>query len=331
MKKKPSTKTDPRQEQLELYTTSKLNDLIQQGTSPSTLRAYRQDQIRFWAYTQKQFGLDEHYPVDIKIIMAFVLDHMEGNHVQKLKISTIKRYISSVGIVHQEKGYPSPALHPQVKLLVKRARRAYKNQQPVQKVAATKSIVQKLIDTCDHTLHGIRDKALILVGFGAGGRRREELANLDVSDIKALANGNYMLCIRASKTDQEAEGREVPVTGSAARALKCWLAKSGITHGRVFRGIKRNDELLPSITGRTICRVVQKAAEDAGFDPSEFGAHSLRAGFMTEAVKHKVPLLEAMELSGHKTLAVAQRYYRSADLENNRAANLLDNQIDIEE
>lgn len=331
MKKKPSTNADLRHEQLELYTTSKLQELIQQGTSPSTLRAYREDQIRFWAYTKQQFDLDEHYPVDIKIIMAFVLDHMEGNHVQKLKISTIKRYISSVGIVHQEKGYPSPALHPQVKLLVKRARRAYKNQQPVQKVAATKSIIQQLIETCDHTLHGIRDKALILVGFGAGGRRRDELVRLDVQDVKALPNGHYMLSLRSSKTDQEGEGREVPVTGSAAKALKYWLSQSGITEGKLFRGIKRNGELLPFITGRTICRVVQKAAEQAGFDPSVFGAHSLRAGFMTEAVKHNVPLLEAMELSGHKTLAVAQRYYRSADLENNRAANLLDTQSDNKE
>ena len=331
MKNKKPVKAYSPEAQLELYTASKLSELIVQGTSPSTLRAYKEDQVRFWAYAKKQFGLEENYPVDIKIIMAFVLDHIEGKDVQKLKISTIKRYLSSVGIAHQEKGHPSPALHPQVKLLIKRARRAYKNQQPIQKVAATKNIVQQLIDTCDHSLHGIRNKALILVGFGAGGRRRAELASFEVQDVKALPNGHYMLRIRSSKTDQEGEGSEVPVTGSPARALKYWLMKSGITEGKLFRGIKRNGELLPFITGRTICRVVQKAAEQAGFDPTLFGAHSLRAGFMTEAVKHKVPLLEAMELSGHKTLAVAQRYYRSADLENNRAANLLDTPLDIEE
>ena len=316
---------------LDQITKSKLKELIQQGTSKSTLRAYKEDRIRFWNYTKTKFNIDEQYPIDIKIIIAFILDHLEGDDVQQLKIVTIKRYLASLAVIQQEHGYPSPMTHPQVRLLVKRARRAYKNQQPVQKVAATRDVIQALINTCDHSLHGIRNKALILVGFGAGGRRREELAGLEVNDIKDTGDGNYLIKIRSSKTDQGGDGHDVPVTGSAARALTYWLQSSGITQGKVFRGIKRNGELLPSINGRTICRVVQKAAAKAGLDPKLFGAHSLRAGFMTEAVKHNVPLLEAMELSGHKTLMVAQKYYRSAELQNNRAANLLDQNDDHKE
>ena len=324
MTKKKTTHQSTQSNLLDDFTTSKISALIEQGTAPSTLREYKEDRTRFWRYAEKHFGIDEHYPIDIKIIIAFILDHLEGEQVQLLKISTIKRYLSSIAIAQQEEGYLSPVSHPKVKLLIKRARRAYKNQQPVQKLAATRAIIQQLIDTCDHTLHGIRNRALILVGFGAGGRRRDELTKLNIQDVKDGEDGNYLLHIRTSKTDQEAEGHDVPVTGSAARALKYWIQTSGVTKGKLFRGIKRNGELLPDISGRTICRVVQKTAEQAGFDPSLFGSHSLRAGFMTEAVKHNVPLLEAMELSGHHTVEVAQRYYRSADIQNNRAANLLD-------
>ena len=280
MPKKKHSKKKPA-DTLDQFTKTKIGILIQEGTSPSTLRAYKEDRDRFWKYVEKQFGLEEHYPVDIKIILAFILDHLEGEQVQKLKISTIKRYLSSLAIAHQELGYTSPVTHPQVKLTIKRARRAFKNQQPVQKLAATTDIIRELVATCDDTLHGIRNRALILVGFGAGGRRRDELASLDMEDVKPSSDGNYMIHIRSSKTDQEGEGFTVPVTGSSASALKAWLDASGITEGKVFRGIKRNGDLMPNISGRTICRIVQKAADYAGFNSSLFGAHSLRAGFIT--------------------------------------------------
>lgn len=311
-------------DELDQFTKSKISELVEQGTAKSTLRAYKQDRERFWRWAKQHHDLDEGYPVPIEVIIAFILEHLEGNGVTKLKVSTIKRYLSSLAIAHQERGFASPVSHPKIKLLIRRARRAYKNQQPVQKLAATAEIIDRMVATCDNTLHGIRNRALILVGFSAGGRRRAELSELDVDDVMDNGNGTYLLKVRSSKTDQEGEGHFVPVTGRAANALSDWVSASGIHTGRLFRGIKRNGELMPDISGTTICRVVQKAAAMAGLDEKQFGAHSLRAGFMTEAVKHNVPMLEAMELSGHKTLIIAQRYYRNDNVQKNRAANLLD-------
>jgi len=114
----------------------------------------------------------------------------------------------------------------------------------------------------------------------------------------------------------------VPLVGEPASALRAWLTASGITEGLVFRGIRRNGSLNSAITGKTIGEIVQKRARLAGFDAAAFGGHSLRAGFLTEAVNQGVPLLQAMQFTGHKTLAVAQGYYRHAELQQDRAARL---------
>ena len=148
-----------------------------------------------------------------------------------------------------------------------------------------------------------------------------ELAKLQVTDLTPTEDG-YLVHIRKSKTDQDGEGFTVPLVETPARALHAWLTASGIKSGFVFRGIRSNGTLNTNIAGRTICRIVQKRAELAGFEGAAFGGHSLRAGFLTEAVNQGVPLLQAMQFTGHKTVDVAQGYYRNAELAQDRAARL---------
>lgn len=302
--------------------TEKMKKLIDAGISESTKRAYRGDVRRFWQWAKKTHSLPEHYPVNVNIMMNFLFDHLEGKHGKKLKIVTLKRYLTSLSVEHLQQGFPSILANPQIKLTLRRARRALPDQQPHQKVAATADILRALVSTCDDSLRGIRDMAIMLLGFSAGGRRRDELASLTMNDIQKTDDG-YLITITRSKTDQKGKGLTLPVNGEAAQALSTWLMKSGIREGHVFRGIRNNGGLNHHISGRSICRIIQRAAEKAGFDARQFGGHSLRAGFMTEAVTQNVPLPEAMVLSGHKTLEVAQAYYRDGDIKRNRANNLL--------
>lgn len=126
-----------------------------------------------------------------------------------------------------------------------------------------------------------------------------------------------------SKTDQQGKGQEVPILGEAAFALAAWLVKSGIRTGKLFRGIRRNGQLNESLAGRTINRVVKRRTQLAGIDPNLFGAHSLRSGFITESGRRGAALGDAMALSGHKTTAIAQGYYREGELMRNPTAHLM--------
>lgn len=298
-----------------------LDAIVEQGTSPSTRRAYREDTRRFWDWAKDELGIEESYPIHISVILQYILSHLPAEGKKGLKVTTIRRYISSLSVAHQEHGVASTTRDPKVGFVLKRAKRALK-QKPHKKAAATVEILRALVATCDHSLRGTRDRAILLVGFAAGGRRRAELAALQVSDLTKVKDG-YLICIGRSKNDQDGDGHTVPVFGEAARALSRWLVKSGIREGFVFRGVRRNDQLNGHIHPRTINRIVKRCARNARLNPKEFGAHSLRSGFLTEAVDQGVQLRDAMQLSGHKTEAVAQGYYRNKELARNRATDLL--------
>lgn len=169
----------------------------------------------------------------------------------------------------------------------------------------------------------MQDRAILLVGFASGGRRRAELANLYAEDLRKV-EGGYLIRLRHSKTDQLGKGQEVPILGAAAQAVTAWLVKSGIRTGKLFRGIRRSGQLNDGLAGRTVNRIVKRRATLAGIDPALFGAHSLRSGFITESGRRGSALGDAMALSGHRTTAVAQGYYREGELMRNPAAHMLD-------
>jgi len=315
--------------------------LIQAGTSASTRRAYARDVRYFWAWAHTALSLPEHYPVAVETVIHFVLDHVNGptsdtdhaliatGHKQRpgpLKLSTLDRYLASLAVAHQARGVESPARNPKVRLLLRRARAARAHEPPHKKAAITRAILEQLLATCDDALAGVRDRALLLVGFAAGGRRRSELAALAVRDLRRIDDG-FILTIRRSKTDQVGHGLEVPVLGRAAVALSAWLVQSGVREGKLFRGIRAQGGLYSGLTGKSISCIVKRRVKLAGLDPDRFGGHSLRAGFITEAARHGAPLGDAMTLSGHRCVTVASGYYREAALLENPTAHLLNNSV----
>ena len=174
-----------------------------------------------------------------------------------MKITTLRRYLASLSIAHQERGLASPTLSPNVKILLRRARQANATQTTTKKAAITRDILSALLETCDDSLTGVRDRALLLLGFTSGGRRRDEIAHLCVEDLSKV-DGGYLLKLRKSKTDQGGNGFEVPILGQSATALKAWLVQSGLRSGALLRGIHNNGKLNDSISGRTINRIVKR-------------------------------------------------------------------------
>jgi hypothetical protein len=125
--------------------------------------------------------------------------------------------------------------------------------------------------------------------------------------------------IRRSKTDQEGHGQVIAivrgVTACPVKAVKAWLAASGITEGPLFRPVAMGGRLSAErLTGKSVCTIVQAYAGLIGLDPAAFGAHSLRAGFLTSAARRGASVFKMRDVSRHRSMDVLQSYVRDADL-----------------
>ena len=177
-------------------------------------------------------------------------------------------------------------------------------------------------------LQGIRDSALLLVGF-AGALRRSELVGLDVADV-IPADGGTILTLRRSKTDQEGAGRQVGIPYGShretcpVRSLHRWLEIAELEEGPIFRPIDRHGSVGSTrLSDRSVALIVQRAAKKAGLDPGLFAGHSLRAGLATAAAAAGVSEHDIARTTGHKSVAVLRRYVRTATVfERNAAASV---------
>ena len=267
-----------------------LDAILQAGTAKSTRRAYARDVSYFWAWAQLALQQDEHYPVSEEVVTQFIVDHLgytpihvEQQLLQKglrrkagpLKVSTLRRMLSSLSVAHSQHGAPTPTTSSQLKLLLRRAQQLQAGQHKRQMRAITKDILEALINTCDDTHHGTRDKAILLVGFSTGGRRRSELVNIQMNDLQMIPEG-YLLTLRKTKTDQKGKGLTVPIVTRAATALTEWLMQSGIRDGCLFRGIRGLASLNQCICGDSINSMIKRRIEQIGLDSTDFGAHYVR-------------------------------------------------------
>jgi integrase len=311
--------------------------VLEAGTSGSTKRVYRSHLNHFWMWANEALGLEESYPVETDVIVRFIADHLgkmdpviekrliergAKNRPGPLSLSTVKVRLVVLGMAHRSRDLESPCSHKMIrKLLTSAARNPAL--QPKGKMAITTDILKKLLRTCGTDIRGVRDRAILLTGFSSGGRRRSELAAFEYRHLRKV-EGGYILKIARSKTDQAGVGHDVPVLGAAAKAVERWLRISKIKDGKLFRSIGRDGSLLQSICDRQINRIVKKRLNMIGIDSAEFGAHSLRSGFVTSAARDGVSLPMIMEMTGHKTLAIAARYVRPGEIINNPAARLVD-------
>ncbi len=182
--------------------------------------------------------------------------------------------------------------------------------------------IQKLVATCADDLVGLRDRALVLVGF-AGALRRSELCAIEVEHI-IWKPRSLELLIPRPKTDAEAEGTRIGIPRGKAeetcpvRALKAWLLNAGIELGPVFRAITRHGTVRGSaLSGEAVRLIVLKRAKLAGVKGSPLeplSPHGLRAGFVTAAYRNNIPDEEIMGHTRHRSLTVVRSYVRRSKL-----------------
>lgn len=279
---------------------------LEAASSSNTRRAYKSDWGDFCAWCERsgETALPA-TPIGIASYLAQLAD-------RGIKASTIQRRIAALRAVHLAAGLEPPTNAEGVKATMRGIRRA-KGTRPNKKKPATSEILQRLTGLFPDTLTGIRDRALVLLGFAAA-LRRSELVALHISDLERRPKG-VLLHIGRSKTDQEGHGEHIPVPrGSALRpvdALEAWLSASGIADGPIFRGIDRHGRVgKVALSDRSVASIIKKVCGVAGLEASAFSGHSLRAGFVTSSLDRGVDYFKIMGITRHVKVDTLKEYDR---------------------
>lgn len=252
----------------------------------------------------------EPMPADPLTVAAYVAHLADTGR----KPATIDLHVAAIAAAHRAGGFHNPAASEAVKATIRGARRALGTRQ-TRKAPATAETLRKMLRKIPDGPAGLRDRALILLGFAAA-LRRSELVALDVTDLERVPDG-IIVHVRRSKTDQEGAGQEIAVPRGAklkpCEALDAWLKAAGITSGPVFRSVgKAGAVSAERLTDRSVADIVKRHAAAAGLDASLFSGHSLRAGFVTSALAAGADVLKVMHVTRHTAVTTLQKYDRRA-------------------
>lgn len=298
-----------------------LNNL-KSSKANNTLRAYKSDFKDFGAFCAKH-GLNS-LPSEPKIVSLYLT-----NLSKNLKISTLKRRLVSIGMVHKLKGHYLDTKHPIIVENLMGIRRVkgsiQKGKKPIL-INHLKSIINVINKQKIDDIKKLRDKSIILVGF-AGGFRRTELISIDHEDLEFVAEG-LKITIKKSKTDKFGEGmiKGLPYfineTYCPIVNLKKWLEISKITSGPIFRRFSKGLSLTKQrLTDQSVVLLIKDYLDLAGIENKNFAGHSLRSGFATSAAESGADERSIMAMTGHKTTQMVRRYIREANLFKNNALN----------
>ena len=326
-----------------------LAGLYRRGTPENTLRAWERDLLYITAWKQAAFGAPLLWPEEEAVALRFVLDHAadlseDRGPARDVAVAliaaglrrslacpapaTLDRRIASWRAFHRMRNLPSPFEAPLIQAARGRARRAAARERaPKSAHPITREVLEEMLKSCDDSRRGTRDRAVLMLGWASGGRRRAEIAALNCDDIDAREydeKGLIRVRLLRSKTTGPERAPRLPLKGRAARAVLGWMRLAELAEGPLFRPVSLADRALPRrITPDGIAGIVRHRLELAGYPPGFASAHGLRSGFLTQAARDGAPLAAAMQLSLHRSAAQAQHYYADVEIADNPAADLL--------
>ena len=243
-----------------------------------------------------------------------------------LSIGTLMLYRSGINRKYVEAGKVSPTNHTRVKQVIKGLSRI-RGEKPRQVKAVREYDIIRMLKSCEEKkLIGIRDAAIIALGF-AGALRRSEICSLRVEDLEISPFEEYegngypsrmFLHIRKSKTDQESKGQKIAIIDgkliNPIGRLQAWLSAAKITQGPLFQTMRRGGKLMGSPMHHSdIPRILKHYAEKIGLDPREIAGHSLRSGFVTSAAANHARLDKIMEVTRHTNTSTVMKYIRDVN------------------
>jgi site-specific recombinase XerD len=285
-------------------------DNIRLSKSPNTIRAYKSDFNHFIEFCKKNSF--KSLPAEPKVV-SFYLTHLSGIS----KVSTLKRRLASISVIHKLKGHYIDIKHPLIienLMGIQRKKGVFQKSKNPILINELKEIINVIEKNNTNELKKNRDKALILIGF-SGGFRRSELVNIDLEDIEFTKEG-LKIFIKRSKTDQSGEGMTKAIPYFKEKSfcpvifLKNWIEVSNIKKGLLF-----------NISDKMVAILIKRYLLKAGFDSKKYSGHSLRSGFATVAADFGADEKSIMNMTGHKTTQMVRRYIKEANLFKNNPLN----------
>ena len=296
---------------------------LKNSKSKNTVRAYKSDFSDFGLFCA-QNGFKS-LPSEPKIVSLY-LTHLS---TKDAKMSTLKRRLVSIGVIHKLKGHYLDTKHPSIIeniMGIKRRKGSYqKGKKPIL-INSLKRIINVIDEQDKERIKKFRDRSIILIGF-SGGFRRNEIVALDYDDLDFVTEG-LKINLRRSKTDQFGQGftKALPYFDNSQYcpvvSLKKWIEISKIKSGPVFRRFSKGSKLSESrLTDQTVALLIKEYLNLAGIDSKNYSGHSLRSGFATSAAESGVEERSIMAMTGHKSTEMVRRYIKEANLFKNNALN----------
>ena len=296
---------------------------LQNSKANNTVRAYKSDFRDFGLFCAKN-GLKS-LPSEPKIISLY-LTYLS---TKEIKMSTLRRRLVSIGVIHKLKGYYLDTKHPSIienLMGIKRRKGTYQRGKKPLLINNLKNIINVLDQLIDADINKIRDRTIILIGF-SGGFRRNEIVSLDYEDLDFVKEG-LKISLKRSKTDQFGEGlvKALPYFNNSnycpVTSLNKWIKISNINSGPLFRSFRKGSKLSEKrLTDQTIALIIKKYLNLAGIDSKNYSGHSLRSGFATSAAESGAEERSIMSMTGHKSTEMVRRYIKEANLFKNNALN----------
>jgi len=296
---------------------------LKSSKSANTLRDYKSDFRDFSLFCIKH-GL-QFMPSNPNIVSIYLTNLSKT----EAKMSTLRRRLVSIGVVHKLKGYYLDTKHPIIienLLGIKRAKGSIQRGKKPLLIKHLHKLIEVINNDNSPEIKKLRDKSLILIGF-SGGFRRSEITSLDYEDLEFVEEGLKIL-VRRSNTDQFGEGhlKGIPYFANSllcpVYSLKKWIDISRINSGPIFRKFNKGFSLSDTrLSDQSVALLIKNYLNLAGIDSKSYSGHSLRSGFATVAAEAGADERSIMAMTGHKTSEMVRRYIREANVFKNNALN----------
>jgi site-specific recombinase XerD len=296
---------------------------LKSSKASNTVRAYKSDFNDFSLFCV-QNGFKQ-LPSEPKIVSLY-LTHLSS---KETKMSTLKRRLVSIGVIHKLKGYYLDTKHPSIIeniMGIKRRKGSIQKGKKPLLINYLKELINVIDNNKDEEIKKLRDRTIILIGF-SGGFRRNEIVSLDYDDLDFVPEG-VKINLKRSKTDQFGEGslKGLPYFDNSkycpVLSIQKYLEKSNISEGALFRRFNKGSILSKNrLTDQTVAILIKKYLQLAGIDSKNYSGHSLRSGFATSAAESGAEERSIMAMTGHKSTEMVRRYIKEANLFKNNALN----------
>lgn len=271
--------------------------------APNTLRAYKADMLEFIAYCEKN-GVCA-LPAKPETVAEFLMQTVP----QGIKSSTIRRKVSSISAIHRLSSLEDPTKHSEVRIIQRKIYRQLGTRFD-QAYPITRALLTRLLAACEDDLHGLRDRALLLVAYDTM-RRRSELISLRVEDIEWIPDNGASILLRKSKTDQHGCGKWIHLTSETTQALHEWLVAAKINEGLIFRGVRSSGEITDGLCESRVSRIYKSLARKTGLSESivqNISGHSMRVGGAHDLLNTGASLPQIMVKGGWAKTDTVMRY-----------------------